>query len=96
MESWNVFSREKVKPTAELERANRQIDWSKMAVRECLQYCEDAQGDVRNPTNHLIRRGGSRVHRTACSKCGGTDSFEVSSAVSRARSTDSIWNDHDI
>lgn len=75
------FSRDKVKPTAELERARCQIDWSKMAVKECLQYCDDAQGHIKNPTNHLKRSGGPLIHITACSKCEGTDSYGVGSST---------------
>ncbi|GMH39126.1 hypothetical protein BSKO_07024 [Bryopsis sp. KO-2023] len=71
---WNGSSRDKVKPTAELERAMEQIEKSKSMLRECLQYCEDAHGHMKIPSEKFDKFGEPSFDAIACSKCGGLDS----------------------
>lgn len=75
-DGWRGASREKVKPVAEIKRAKEQITRCKEFIRECVKYCDEAEGDKSIPAELFDEDGELDLDHIFCSKCGGNESTD--------------------
>lgn len=54
-----------------------QVERSKLVIRDCIKYCEEAQGDRSIPADKYDADGELDAADIFCAKCIVFDSFEV-------------------
>ncbi|KAK9810991.1 hypothetical protein WJX73_003945 [Symbiochloris irregularis] len=72
-DGWRGAKREAVRPTAELDRAAKQMEKSRQAILECIRLCEEAQGDRPIPADRFDEDGELDEQHIFCARCTDFD-----------------------
>ncbi|KDD75635.1 hypothetical protein H632_c579p0 [Helicosporidium sp. ATCC 50920] len=77
-DGWKGASRERVRPVEELSRAERHIEHCKEVIRECVKYCDDAEGDRAIAAELFEEDGELAAEHIFCAKCQQGEDEEAS------------------
>jgi hypothetical protein len=76
-----TFSREKVRLTDEIERAEQQVLRCQEAIREAVRFCEEAQGDRAIPKEAFDSDGEVDASDIFCGRCHEMESYDDNDIV---------------
>ncbi|KAL3155661.1 hypothetical protein ABBQ32_012692 [Trebouxia sp. C0010 RCD-2024] len=80
-DAWGGASQERVKLQYELDRAREQVLKCKAIIRECVKFCEEAEGDKAIPSEHYDADGELLAKFIFCAKCLKGESEEDNDIV---------------
>ncbi|DBA68760.1 hypothetical protein WJX79_008804 [Trebouxia sp. C0005] len=80
-DGWRGAAKERIKLQSELDRARDQVMKCKAIIRDCVKFCEDAEGDKAIPSEHYDSDGELPEEFIFCAKCLKGESVEDNDIV---------------